>query len=362
MSEPVRVAICEDSRTYAEGLRRFLEADGKLAVVAVATSAERLIDQLPHVRAELVTMDLELPGIDGVQAIEQIMATRPLPIVVVSGHAGPHARLVTAALAAGAVDSVAKSELRFDLREDEQAGTLRRRLVGLARSARPAASSAARRRAAAPRAPTRAATPARRSAAHANGRLPRVGVARAVAIGASAGGPRALGEVLGGLPDSLPLPVLVVQHMSEGFMGEFAAWLDSVVAPPVRLARDGELVGAGVAVAPHGAHMLLEPGGRLRLDGRLEAGSHRPSADVLLRSLAETAGRGAVGVILTGMGRDGADGVAAVREAGGVALAERPEQAMLSGMPAAAAAAGATPLSLREIGAALSAIEGSVPT
>lgn len=347
MTGPVRVAICEDSRTYAEGLRHFLEADGRLEVVAVARSAEGLVDDLARVRADLVTMDLELPGLDGVRAIERIMATRPVPIVVVSAHSGPNESFVTAAMAAGALDSVPKSEVRLDLRAEPAAVALRRRLVGLARGARP---TAARR-------PVKPVGPAVPSA---NDTMPRAGVATAVGIGASAGGPQALGEVLALLPETLAMPVLVVQHMSDGFMGEFAAWLDSVVAPPVRLARNGEPPGPGVTVAPDGAHMLAGQDGRLRLDARSEAGSHRPSVDALLSSLAETAGRGAVAVILTGMGRDGATGVTAVRAAGGVALAESSDQALLSGMPAAAAAAGATPLSLVEIAHVLTTIAGRV--
>jgi two-component system, chemotaxis family, protein-glutamate methylesterase/glutaminase len=348
MTGPVRVAICEDSRTYAEGLRHFLEADGRLKVVAMARSAEGLVDDLARVRPDLVTMDLELPGLDGVRAIERIMATRPVPIVVVSAHSGPNESFVTAAMAAGALDSVPKSEVRLDLRAEPAAIALRRRLVGLARGARPTA-----------RRPVKPVGP---PVPPANGRMPRAGVATAVGIGASAGGPQALGEVLALLPETLAMPVLVVQHMSDGFMGEFVAWLDSVVAPPVRLARNGEPPGPGVTIAPDGAHMLVGQGGRVRLDARSEAGSHRPSVDALLSSLADTAGRGAVAVILTGMGRDGATGVTAVRAAGGVALAESSDQALLSGMPAAAAAAGATPLSLVEIAHVLTTIAGRVAT
>jgi two-component system chemotaxis response regulator CheB len=153
--------------------------------------------------------------------------------------------------------------------------------------------------------------------------------------------------------------VLVVQHMTDGFTAGLADWLDASVPPPVRLARDGEPAGAGVVIAPDGAHLLLDADGRLRLDRRTDTGVHRPSADVLLVSLARSARRGAVAVVLTGMGRDGAAGVAAVRDAGGVALAERPDRAALSGMPGAATEAGATPLELAEIGRALADLSRS---
>lgn len=186
--------------------------------------------------------------------------------------------------------------------------------------------------------------------------LPRHGLATVVGIAASAGGPAALGEVLGALPANFGLPVLVVQHISDGSAAGLAEWLDALVAVLVRLARDREPAGRGVAIAPDGAHLLLATDGRLELDRRMVRGTHRPSADVLLRSLAAAAGRDAIGVVLTGMGRDGADGVAAVREAGGVALAERSEQAHLPGMPAAAALAGATPLARADIGRLLASI------
>ena len=175
-------------------------------------------------------------------------------------------------------------------------------------------------------------------------------------VAASAGGPAALSEVLGALPADFGLPVLVVQHISEGFAAGLATWLDGVIPLAVRLARDGEPAGLGVAIAPDGADLLLGGDGRLRLDRRSASGAHRPSADALLTSLAAVAGKGVVAVVLTGMGRDGAAGVAAVRQAGGVALAERSEHAHLSGMPVAAAEAGATQLERAQIGRTLAAL------
>jgi two-component system chemotaxis response regulator CheB len=361
-SAPVRVAICDDSRAYAEGLRRFLETDRGLEVVMVAGCAEDLLGELPVVRPELITMDLELPGLDGVETIRQIMATMPVPIVVVSTHGNYGGdQLADDALAAGALEALSKAELSLDTRLTPRAVALRRRLARLARQqgspsapappiARAPAPARGVRRPPAPRPQVEHGAPA------AEGRLPRYGLATVVGIAASAGGPAALGEVLGALPANFGLPVLVVQHITDGFAAGLAEWLNGVVAIPVRLARDGELAGAGVAIAPDGAHLLLAADGRLELDRRMVRGTHRPSADVLLGSLAAVAGRGAIAVVLTGMGRDGADGVAAVREAGGVALAERSEQAHLPGMPAAAAQAGATPLARGDIGRLLASL------
>lgn len=346
---PVRVAICDDSRSYAEAARSFLEADGTLEVVAITQSAEQLITELPRVRPDLVTMDLELPGIDAREAIRQIMATYPVPIVVLSAHVEHRGSSVAQAIDAGALEAIAKSQLRVDRRSGPQAIELRKRLARLAPSEAP------------PRAPTAHLVPEtvtehrRRSAND----LPEAGTATVVGIAASAGGPPALAKVLGLLPADYTLPVLVVQHTLQGFTAGLAEWLDATVAPPVRLARDGEPAGRGVAVAPDGAHLLLDADGRLRLDTQADGSAHCPSADTLLASLAQSAGRGAVAVVLTGMGRDGAAGVAAVRDAGGVAITERSEHAVLSSMPAAAAKAGARPLELVEIGQLLAQLSTS---
>jgi two-component system, chemotaxis family, protein-glutamate methylesterase/glutaminase len=347
---PVRVAICADSRAYAEGLRRFLETDERLGVETIATSAEELLGGLATDRPDLITMDLELPGIDGVEAIRRIMETRPTPIVVISTRTlASSDGLVAAALAAGATEIVQKDAVRLDRRLTPQAVALRRRLARLVPGDAVPATSAP-----SPSAPS----PADR-VSDGPGGLPDPSVATVVGVAASAGGPSALAEVLGLLPADFDLPVLVVQHISDGYAEGLASWLDGVIPLPVRLARDGEPAGRGVAIAPDGAHLLLAADGRLRLDRQTVRGFHRPSADLLLESLARVRGPGAVAVVLTGIGRDGAAGVAAVRAAGGVALAEHFDDAALPGMPAAARGAGATSLERVEIGSTLAALSGS---
>jgi two-component system, chemotaxis family, protein-glutamate methylesterase/glutaminase len=344
----VRVAICEDSPAYAAGLRRFLETDGELRVVAVTPDAESLIAALPGLRPDLVTMGLELSGISGIEAIRRIMATRPVPIVVISRHLRFGGGMVDRALDAGAVAAVAKAGVRFDERDGRSARALRDRLSAIAGAGTPD--------------PEARPAPAPVPAPPAPPLLPRRGVASVVGIGASAGGPPALATILGALSADFALPVLVVQHISPGFAAGLATWLDGIVALPVRLARDGDAAGPGIAIAPDGAHLVLADDGRhLRLDRRT-GGSHRPGADMLLCSLAQRCGRGAVAVVLSGMGRDGAAGVAAIRAAHGAAVAERPEDARLSGMPSAAAQAGAAPLALAEIGRLLATLSGGRPS
>jgi two-component system, chemotaxis family, protein-glutamate methylesterase/glutaminase len=176
---------------------------------------------------------------------------------------------------------------------------------------------------------------------------------RAIGICASTGGPSVLEEILGELPADFPLPLLVVQHISAGFIDGLARMLDERIALPVRIARDGAVAGPGAWLAPDGAHLMLGQSQRLRLDSETVNGRHRPSADVLLESLASTLGRDAVGVVLTGMGRDGSRGTAAVKAAGGLVLAQDETSSAIYGMPRAAVEAGARALSPAQIAAAL---------
>jgi len=166
----------------------------------------------------------------------------------------------------------------------------------------------------------------------------------AIGICTSTGGPAVLAEVLGALPADYRVPVLVVQHIAEGFIDGFARMLDDAIALPVAIARDGEPLRRGVWVAPDGAHLLLTRERRIKLDRQTVHGRHRPSADLLLESLADALGAQAVAVVLTGMGRDGASGAAAVKRRGGLVLAQDEATSSIYGMPRAAVAAGARSL------------------
>jgi two-component system, chemotaxis family, protein-glutamate methylesterase/glutaminase len=180
-------------------------------------------------------------------------------------------------------------------------------------------------------------TPARQSRPASHSPMPR----EVIGICASTGGPRALTEVIGRLPADYAIPILVVQHMTPGFTAGLVAWLDRELALPVHLASDGQALASGVWFAPDGAHLKLELPRRLGLDTDTVAGSHRPSGDVLLSSLARVAGAHAVAVVLTGMGRDGAEGLAAVAAAGGRTFAQDEQSSGIYGMPRFAAERGA---------------------
>jgi two-component system chemotaxis response regulator CheB len=179
-----------------------------------------------------------------------------------------------------------------------------------------------------------------------------------IGICASTGGPRALADVMGRLPADYRIPILVVQHMTPGFLDGLVAWLDNELALPVRLACDGQELAPGVWLAPDEAHLKLELTRRLGLDTDTIVGNHRPSGDVLLSSLARVAGAKAVAVVLTGMGRDGAEGLAAVAAAGGRTIAQDEQSSGVYGMPRVAAERGAkTVLDPAAIGDELAALD-----
>lgn len=336
MTGPRRIVICDDSATYATALKRFLEHDAGIEVVGVFASADELLPELERIDPDLVTMDLEMPGIGGQRAIEEIMRDHPMPILVLSAHAGKGSERAARALAAGALDAMPKSGLRLGEPENVWATALRSRVKRLAsvRLKRQSTNGGAVRR------PPSGAVRSRAT--------------RVVGIGASTGGPPALYSVLRELPGDFEIPVLIVQHIAPGFTDGLVGWLDARIQLPVRIARAGVAASPGVWFAADDAHLRLKDSMRLAIDSETRRGPHRPSLDVLFESLATVAADQAVGVVLTGMGRDGADGVQAIRSAGGLVIAQDEASSAVFGMPSAAIECGADAvLPLPEVGPAL---------
>ncbi len=312
-----RVLVCEDSRVYAAALRTTLEYDGDIEVAAVCSTATEALAALPRIRPDLVTIDLELPGMDGLKAVEEIMNSTPLPILVLSSHVGTGSKKTAAALAAGALDAIAKDDL--DLRDPASpAGAVFRRRVKMLSRARV----------------IRHLRPA-----HKAGAGPSYNARRASVIGicVSTGGPQVLARLLAALPADYPIPILIVQHIGAGFTEGLAHWLDQTVRLPVAIARAGLRACPGAWIAPEGAHLKLATNGQLSLDRRTIVGHHRPSGDALLGSIATVAGRTGVAVVLTGMGADGAVGAVAVQGCGGLAIAQDEASSAVYGMPKVAA-------------------------
>jgi two-component system, chemotaxis family, protein-glutamate methylesterase/glutaminase len=312
----VRVLVCEDSRVYAVALRRMLEYDGDIEVVSVCGTAEKALAALPRLQPDLVTMDVELPGMSGLDAVGEIMGSRPMPVLVLSTYADFGSDKAAAALAGGALDAIAKDDLDLDDPAGTAGAAFRQRVKTLSRA----------RVIRHPRARLAAVT-------HAMGAARRAAV---IGVCSSTGGPDMLMFLLTALPADYPVPLLIVQHMAAGFTDGLVAWLDQAVAMPVGVAADGMPAGPGAWIAPHGAHLTLTGSGHLAMDRHTRAGPHRPSGDLLLNSIAEAAGRNSVAVVLSGMGTDGAAGAAAVHRAGGLAIAQDEKSSAVFGMPRAA--------------------------
>ncbi len=349
---PVRVMIVEDSAVVRRLLAHIVSRDPRLAVVAAVETAEEALTEVHRVQPDVISMDIRLPGMDGLEAIGRIMAERPTPIVVIADAVEDKSLAISLnALRVGALSVVEKPVGLGNAQYETVAGTIctqlfimsqvpviRRRTLGL----RP--------------------LPRRGSIADLAEPLAAPSV---VGIAASTGGPPALARVLGALPAGYPLPVLVVQHMGAPFMEGFAAWLDGLVPLTVRLAVSDEIPRAGhVYVAPGDRHLALGPqGGVLKVTGEPPVGGQRPSANVLFTSLAEVLGARAVGVLLTGMGEDGAAGLAALRRAGGYTVTEDESTAVVYGMPAAAVRMGGSRVSLpiELVGPRLARLGGGAP-
>ena len=312
----IRVLVCEDSRVYAVALRRMLEYGGDIEVLAVCGTAEKALAVLPRLQPDLVTMDLELPGMSGLEAVGEIMGSRPVPILVLSTYADFGNGKAAAALAGGALDAIAKDDLDLHDPAGTGAAAFRQRVKMLSQA----------RVIRHPRARLAAVT-------NATGAPRR---ASAIGVCASTGGPEMLMFLLTALPADYPVPLLIVQHMAAGFTEGLVRWLDRAVAMPVDVAANGLRAGPGAWIAPHGAHLTLSRSGHLVMDRHAAPGPHCPSGDLLLHSIADAAGRNSVAVVLSGMGTDGAAGAAAVHRAGGLAIAQDEKSSAVFGMPRAA--------------------------
>ncbi len=321
--------IVEDSPTVRTLLVHIVEQDPRLQIAAVCSSAEEAIETIDSVAPDVVSMDIRLPGMNGLEATQRIMADRPTPIVVIADSVYDSTLdIAMTALKSGALTVVEKPSGPAAIGYESIAGEIATQLYIMSQVA------VIRRRE-----PVLTRTRDASSAADGPTARPR---ANFVGIAASTGGPPALAEVLGALPVSFPAPVLVVQHIGAPFMEGFAAWLRGQTRLPVKLAEDRETPRAGVVyVAPGDRHLVVAPGGLLRLSSAPPRQSQRPAADVLFSSLAEVAGAKAVGALLTGMGEDGARGLLDMKKAGAFTLAEDETTAVVFGMPGAAARLGA---------------------
>ena len=327
----MRLLIVDDSELFRLAFRERLRLHPRVECVGETPSGHRAITLVRDQHPDIVAMDVHMPGLDGFEAVERIMRRHPVPIVMLTADA---TRESFEALARGALDLMIKPSL------DGLYGVPGERLierlllfakVAVARRWRPSLISPSME----PQIPVEPNT------------LPGL-----VVIGASTGGPAALREVLGVLPRDFPLAVAVVQHLAPGFAPQLASWLGTELAVEVKVAAHGDVLSPGqVVIAPDHYQLTVQAGGRLNLSREPESG-YRPSVDVLMRSAATALGSSAIGIVLSGMGADGAQGLLELRRNGAATVVQDEGTAAVFGMPAAALALGGATeaLSPRRIG------------
>lgn len=340
----IRVMVIDDSALVRRIASDILSADPEITVVATAAQAEFALLKLEKEKPDVITLDLEMPGMGGLEAIRRIMATRPTPIVVLSAHARKGAELTLQALDLGAVDFALKPSASLSGGLTAIATELVEKVKDASRivfpppaappAAGPAAFGPAISGTSAPVAPHTLKAPARPI----RPRLEYAGETECelVAIGTSTGGPVALKTVLSMLPGSLPVGLVVVQHMPPVFTKAFADRLNDSCEISVKEAENGDAIIPGrVLLAPGNWHMTVSKFGtepRVALDQSENVNGHRPSVDVLMHSVALEYGSRAVGVIMTGMGRDGAEGLRELHRRGGHVIAQDRESSVIYGM------------------------------
>lgn len=331
----LRVLVVEDSATIRRYLVNLLLSDKTMEVIGEATNGREAVEMCARLRPDVVTMDMMLPEMNGLLATEQIMAYSPTPILIVSSSVNRGEAFQTYdALAAGAVDVLDKPNT-FDT--PEVWGQRLRDSVRMVSRIKVITH---------PRGKLRVSSSALSSAGVMDAPVRSVFTVQpeVIAIGASTGGPAAIAEVLRLLPEDFPVPILVVLHISELFAFAFVDWLAQQIKLPVRLAKDYEplqwLGVPGVRIASAGKHMILE-GGRIRLTNTAERNSCRPSIDELFESVAREIGARASMVLLTGMGKDGAQGLLSGRKAGADTVAQDEASSTVFGMPGEAVRLGA---------------------
>ena len=324
MSERIRVLVVDDSALMRKLIPAILARDSSIEVVGTAMDGAFALKKIEELKPDVVTLDLEMPRMDGMETLRLIMQRAPLPVILFSTHSKEGGYATFKALAIGAVDFLAKPKDAAAGRLEEIADRLIAKIKVAKRAAGRKLPPALIEEVAAPKKGIRATLPPR----------------RVIAIGISTGGPNALQFVLSQIPADFQSTIVIVQHMPEGFTEMFAKRLDECCALEVHEARSGDLLLAGrVLICPGNRHMMLRRmprGDMVVLSDGPPVNGHRPSADVLFHSLAQEFGLTAVGVLMTGMGDDGAEGLGAIKAAGGMTIAQSEDTCVVSGMPRAA--------------------------
>jgi two-component system chemotaxis response regulator CheB len=326
----IRLLVVDDSAFMRTAISRMISSDSALRVVGTASSGDEALRRIPLLDPDVITLDVEMPGLDGLQTLSRIMAEFPRPVIMVSSLTLKGAETTFNALSAGAFDYVPKQLSGTSLDVSHLRDDLLAKIKAAAESRRPQESEILSRKPSRP-----VGFPIRE---------PSTSDLSVIALGTSTGGPKALQDILPMLPGDLPVPILLVQHMPPGFAAPFANRLDDLCAVSVRQAAHGDVLQAGVVyIAPAGFHMMVDRTSSrttICLSGQPANQLHVPSVDVMMQSVASAFHSLAMGIIMTGMGSDGAQGMNAIHREGGMTLGQDKRTCTVYGMPRACAEMG----------------------
>jgi two-component system chemotaxis response regulator CheB len=336
----IRVLIVDDSAFMRRVIGDILSSDPAIEVVARARNGNEALQRMKDSSPDVITLDIEMPGKNGLEALKEIMAIKPVPVVMVSSLTKDGANVTMQALDAGAVDFVTKPSGTISLDMEKVGGELLQKVLAASRAS--VQNAFARKLASKPNGASQGQTP--RAQVPGGQRREPQRRPEMLVIAASTGGPNALQELLPALPKDFPLPVLIVQHMPPGFTSSFALRLNERSQLTVLEGCDGMPIRKGVAViAPGGYHLMVGRKGAglvCKLAETPPVRSVRPAADVLFASVADVFGGSVIAVVLTGMGKDGLDGTRLLRAKGAYVIAESKETCVIFGMPGAIVEAG----------------------
>lgn len=346
----IRVLVVDDSSFFRRRVSEIINAEPRLEVIDVATNGREAVEKAIQLRPDVITMDIEMPVLDGISAVREIMAKQPVPILMFSSLTHEGAKATLDALDAGALDFLPKKFEDIARNRDEATTLLQQRVLQIsarrsmmrrAISPRPAAATTAKTE---PSVAARGARPVRPTPEMATRFKPTGKKYQLTAIGTSTGGPVALQKILTKLPANYPHPIVLIQHMPATFTAAFASRLNSLCKIEVREAQDGDALKAGVAyLAPGGKQMMIEgrPGSsRLRILDGGERMNYKPCVDVTFGSAAKIFNDKVLAIVLTGMGADGREGARMLKQAGSTIWAQDEESCVVYGMPQAVAKAG----------------------
>lgn len=328
-SDRINVLIVDDSAVHRLLLAHVLESDPCIHVIGNVADGQAGLQFVARAHPDLVIMDVNMPGLDGIEVTRQIMVTTPVPIIICTAAGNARsAELSIRALDAGALTCVEKPVSPLHPGFDSAAAKLLQTVKLMAEIPVVRRRTKTHQSRAGPAVPVQAA--------------PRAMPIRCIGIGASTGGPAILHTIFSALPREFPVPILLVQHILPGFLTGLVSWLNQVSPLRVEIAASGISALPGrIYVAPDDHHLIIERGGTLRLSHEAPENGHRPSVSRLFRSMADSLGSNAVGVLLTGMGRDGSAELKLLRERGALTIVQDLESSVVPGMPGEAIALGA---------------------